>query len=404
MKKRIAFLLLVGLGIIGITCAKKEEPKSEKALPAVGVKVEALKATPVEDTYEAVGTVRSETTVSLSSRVMGQILAIHVREGDRVQLGQLLIEIDDREAGAQLRKARAGLKEAEEMIAEVDRNIKAAESTQTVAETHQGLAASTLQRYQALLERKSVSPQEFDEVKARYQVSTAEVERAREVIQSIRAKREQVLARIEQGRADITQAEIMAGYARVRSPMNGIVTLKQAEPGQLAHPGTTLLTLEDERRYRLEAAVEESMIGKIRLGNKVPVRIDALGSMEWTGKVAEITPLLDPATRSAIVKIQLESKGAAGQKGVLRSGLYGKARFPVGKRETITLPQKAILKQGQLQQVYMADSSNMAHLRLIQLGKAYGDRVEVLSGLREGDRVIIEGMEKLRDGSPVVIQ
>ena len=402
MKKKIVLICLVTL-LAGVSaCGKQEEKAPEKVAAVTGVKVEAVKTSAQEDFYEAVATVRSKTTSVLSSRAMGYIVAVQVREGDRVRPGQLLLEIDNREAAAQLKKAQAGLWEAQEMLQEMERTIQAQGSAKTAAEADQSLAASTFNRYQALLERKSVSQQEFDEAQARYRGKTAEVERIKEMLGSMRARREQVLARMDQAKAEISQAQIQVDYGRILSPSQGVVTLKQAEVGALASPGAPLLTLEDDGRYRLEASVEERMLGKIRLGESVRVSIDALGDQEWTARVGEIQPFADPASRSSLVKIDLpEDLGKKGTIRVLRSGLYGKARFPLGKREVMAVPQKAVLQGGNLQQVFIVDSSQTARLRLIKTGKAYGDRIEVLSGVRDGEKIIVEGAERVNDGNRV---
>jgi RND family efflux transporter MFP subunit len=219
---------------------------------------------------------------------------------------------------------------------------------------------------------------------------------------SMRARKEQVLARMDQAKAEISQTQIQVDYGRILSPSEGVVTLKAAEVGALASPGAPLLTLEDDGRYRLEASVEEGMLVKIRLGESVRVSIDALGDQEWTARVGEIQPFADPASRSSLVKIDLpEDLGKKGTIRVLRSGLYGKARFPLGKREVMAVPQKAVLQGGNLQQVFIVDSSQTARLRLIKTGKAYGDRIEVLSGLRDGERIIMEGTERVIDGNRV---
>jgi RND family efflux transporter MFP subunit len=312
------------------------------------------------------------------------------------------VEIDNREAAAQLQRAQAGFREAQEKLRETERFIQANESAKIAAEAEQSLAASTFNRYQALLERKSVSQQEFDEVQARYRAKTAEVERAKEMLMSLQAKKEQTLARIDQAKAEISQAQISVDYGRILSPLQGVVTQKQAEVGVLAAPGAPLLTLEDDARYRLEATVEESKLGKIRLGDSVRVIIDALGDQEMTGRVGEVQPTADPASRSSVVKIDLPEsmiKKAPGR--ILRSGLYGKARFAVGKKEIITIPHKAIFQRGQLLQVFVVDSSQVARLRLIKTGKIYGGRIEVLSGLGEGEKIIVEGLERVNDGNRV---
>ena len=402
MKKKPSLLLFLMI-VVGISsCGKKEEKAPEKVAAVTGVKVETVKASSQDDFYEAAATVQSKTTSVLSSRIMGYIVAVHVREGDRVRAGQLLVEIDNREAAAQLRRAQAGLREAQEMLQETERMIQANESAKTAAEAEQSLAASTFNRYQALVERKSVSQQEFDEVQARYRGKTAEVERVQEMLRSMQAKREQVLARIDQAKAGISQAQIAVDYGRIQSPIQGVVTQKHGELGVLAAPGTPLLTLEDDTRYRLEATVEESKLGRIRLGDSVRITINALGDQEWTGRVGEVQPTADPASRSSLVKIDLPDsliEKAPGK--ILRSGLYGKARFAVGKKEIITIPHKAIFQRGQLLQIFVVDSSQTARLRLIKTGKIYGERIEVLSGLGEGDKIIVEGVERVNDGNRI---
>jgi membrane fusion protein, multidrug efflux system len=249
------------------------------------------------------------------------------------------------------------------------------------------------------LEKKSVSQQEFDQVEARYKTRSAELEGAKAQIHSLLSRKEQVLSKIDQAKADVTTAQIFVGYAHIQSPISGVVAAKQTEVGALAIPGLPLLTIEDDAHYRLEAVVEESMIGKIHLGDSVGVQIDASGLVEWKGRVVEISPVSDPASRSVIAKIEpVASDKRAVTQPSLRSGLFGKARFLSGQRTLIAVPAKAMVQQGQLQGIYVVDSTNIARLRLIQVGKSYGEGVEVLSGLREGERVLVAGLEKVQDG------
>ena len=392
-RRLIFFIIFLMLG--PTACGEKEKGESIQIPTVAGVRVEAVTLTPVEKGYEAVGTVRSRTTVVLSSRIVGTILAVHVREGDHVRTGQRLIEIDDRNAVAQLQKAQGGFQEARNALSEEERNIQAAQSAKDAADANKKLAASTYKRYKVLFEKRSVSQQEFDQVEARYQTSLAEANRAEDILKSLMARKEQVRARIKQAEAEVESARVSLGYGRISSPLSGIVTSKQAEVGALAAPGVPLLTLEDNRHYRLEAMVEESRVRRIRVGDPVKVRIEAVG-LEWPGQVAEIVPETDPHTRSSIVKIDLPQKaGLSGN--ILRSGLYGKAFFPLGKENAIAIPRKAVIERGELEQVYIVDSENIAHLRLIKTGKVYGDRVEVLAGIREGERIIVGGVEKVRD-------
>jgi multidrug efflux pump subunit AcrA (membrane-fusion protein) len=401
MRKKWVVISIVSLAMLTTSCGKKEEAVIEKPTLLQGVKIETIKLSPVEEDYEAVGTVRSKTTSVLSSKTVGNILAVHVREGDRVRIGQVLIEIDDRDTRAQLQKAQAGLREVRDVQEEIDQNIRAAESAKEAAEAGRSLAAATFKRYNTLLEQKSVSPQEFDEVQAKLKVAEAEVDRAERMLQALKAKKSQVLAKTEQVKADITSTQVYVDYGRILSPINGIVTSKQAEIGLLAAPGVPLLTLEDNSSYRLEVSVEDSMLKKIRLDTPVRISIDALGPQELSSRVTEVVPASDPGSHSFTVKIDLfvGKGGSIGQPSKVR--LFGKAHFPIGQKQLLKVPQKAILQSGQLVGVFTVDSSNTLRLRLIKTGKQYGDQMEVLSGLNDGDRIVVEGLERVKEGDRV---
>jgi RND family efflux transporter MFP subunit len=314
----------------------------------------------------------------------------------------LLIEIDDRDSRSQLQKAEAGLREVLEALEEIEQNIHAAEAARGAAEAGRSLALATFNRYKALLEQKSASQQEFDEVQAKMKIAEAEADRAGRMLQAVTAKKSQILARVEQAKADITRAQIYVGYSRITSPMNGVIVSKQADIGLLATPGVPLLTVEDNSHYRLEVSVEDSMLGRIRLGTPSQISIDAVGPEEFSMRVTEIVPASDPGSRSSTVKIDLlEVKGSSGSRAVLRSGLYGKARFSIGQKQILGVPLKAILQRGQLVSVFVVDSTQTLHLRLIKTGKQYGNQLEVLSGLNDGDRIVVEGIERVKEGDRI---
>jgi membrane fusion protein, multidrug efflux system len=381
-----------------------EDARPTLETPAGGPKIRLQKVAflPVQDEYEAVGTVRSGTTSVLSSKILGSVVSVHVREGDKVRAGQLLLEIDDRDVQSQLQKARAGLREAEDATDEVDRSIAGARASLEAAEANLELATSTFNRYKTLRERHAVSDQEFDEVQARYKAAVAEKNRAAEMVQSFLSRKKQVSARIDQAKADVSNAELHVGFARITAPIAGLVTARPGDVGFLATPGTPLVTIEDDRNYRFEASVEESKARLIRIGAPVRVQIDALEDRKFDGRVAEIVPTADPASHSTIFKIDLllqpqESGGAAS----LRSGFFGRAAFAVAQRQAIVVPEAAIVRRGQLVGVFVVDAERMARLRLVKTGKSYEDRVEILSGLGEGETIVVEGAASIADGSTV---
>jgi RND family efflux transporter MFP subunit len=167
----------------------------------------------------------------------------------------------------------------------------------------------------------------------------------------------------------------------------------------MAAPGVPLLTIESGTDYRLEAAVQESQINNIHLRDQVRVQIDALGPQELAGTVVEVVPTADPASRTYLVKISIAPPD--GNQQIIRSGLYGKARFIIGQTQALTIPRKAVVERGQLTSVYVVDQSGVARMRLVKTGKTYTDRVEMLSGLSEGEQIVIDGVEAVSDGSRV---
>lgn len=389
--KRIVFVMLATLMLI--SCSRKAEPEQPAAIVS-GLNMETLQTSLVDDYYEAVGTVQAKNRSVIAAKVMGNIVALHVREGDMVRAGQTLIEIDNRDAGIQLQKTQAGMREVQDSLEEVERSIRAAESGRDAAQANEKLAKTTLSRYETLFERRSVSPQEFDEVRTKYEIAKAESERADRLLQATAARQNQMRARIDQAKADIANARVYVGYSRIAAPIDGVIVSKQTDVGYMATPGMPLLTIENSVSYQLHASVEESRLGMIHLNDQVHVVLEALGNTDLMGMVEEIVPTADPATRSYTVKIGLANAGDMH----LRSGLYGKARFVMGQRKILSVPRTAVAQQGQLAGVFVVDQSGVARLRLVKTGRIVGDRVELLSGLNEGEEIVSEGIASLRDG------
>ena len=339
-----------------IGCSSDRETASAAPETVSNVSLFTVHPTNVPDLLEEVGTVRAVQTSQLASQMMGNIVEIRAHEGDRVRRGQVLAVIDDAQP-------RAGLDRATAVELASGQEISAADSDFALAE-------ATFKRYQILYDRKSVSPQEFDEVKARYQAA--------------QARRDMARAGQAQAKAALQQAHTTLAYSRVLAPFDGVVTEKKADVGTLASPGMAIFTVEDVRLYRLEAAVNETDLRYVRAGQQVPIVIDALGDKELKGKVVEIVPAADPASRTFLVKLDLPADSQ------LRSGLFGRAHFTRGERMSFLIPRSALVERGQLQGVYILDQNKIANLRYITLGKPSGQQVEVLAGLQDGESVIAE--------------
>jgi len=375
-------MVLVAILVLDVGCEKHGKPKKERSTisvdPATVAKV--VPAT-VDDLYRCVGTVVSKTTSEIAGKVMGHVACVKVKEGDRVEKGDLLIELRSQELKSRLEAAKNSL-------LEIERTLREAVAAGEEAGAQLALAEATYERYQGLTERQSVSLQEFDEVTANYEVAKARVRQSEEAIASLEAKKNEVKASME-------EAKTYYAYTRIEAPFSGIITQKMIDEGDLAMPGNTLLVLEVDDQYQLAALVDESKAGMIQRGDELKVVLEALGQENMRGKVSEIIPHVDPATRTFEVKINLPQVPG------LKSGMYGKAYFPVGKASVLLVPKTALAECGQLTSVYVVGEDGVVRRRLVKTGKAYDGSIEILSGITGGESVVMRDLFKVTEGCSV---
>lgn len=330
------------------------------------VQVRKVHSSSVPVSYETTGTVVPRSSSTISSRVMGIVTSLAVKEGEKVKAGELLLTIDDRDLREKVRAAEEAHNEA----------VHALESAQKQKE----LADKTYERYRKLHEEKAITTQELDNIAARATQAGHGVEQAEAMVKRTKASWE--------------EARIFLGFSKVRSSIDGIVTKKMTDIGSMALPGIPLLQLEDRASRLVEAGFEERMLDSVEAGMEVMVRVPS-GSEETAGRIVEIIPTVDPNTRTFLVKIAVPGLS-------LRSGQYGTVRFESGTRDLVLIPAAAVVTRGQLTGVYRVGPDGIVTYRLIRAGRSYGDMVEVLSGLSPGDNIIAGDLDKAVDGGILV--
>jgi membrane fusion protein, multidrug efflux system len=314
--------------------------------------------------------------------VMAYVREVAVQVGDRVRAGQLLVTLESQDLEANVRRAEAAKAEVRSAIPEAESGIAGANASLD-------LAGSTFHRMEDLASKKSISNQEFDEASARLKAAQAAYEMTR-------AKRSQLDSKLTQAEQEINAARIMRDYTRIASPFAGVVTARSVEPGNLAAPGAPLLTVEREGAYRLEASVEESKLPFVKAGQTVEIELEAL-NRRLSARVSEIVPAVDAASRANIVKIDLPELAN------LRSGMFGRAWFPMGSHSVVAIPKAALVERGQLESVFVIEDG-VARARLVTTGKRGPDVIEVLSGLSDGENVISPPPAALADGARVEVR
>lgn len=378
-------LLLAGGAGLPAGCREKAGPRTAEVarLPVTGVEVVTVSPLQRETIVEAVGTVRAHTIAVVASQVMGRVTSIPVTEGSRVEKGALLVTIDDAAIKAQAAAA-------EGMAAEAVAARDEAEDAIAQAEAGKILAEKTYARFGKLYEEKAVTQQEFEEIEVKRTVAAKDYERALE-------KRAQTVGRIARARGEADAAKAMLSYTAIRAPFAGVVTGKKADAGSMATPGMPLLTLEDTRRYRLEAPIPETHLSRLSVGSKVEIILDASPDKPLPAVLSEIVPVVEPASRTFLAKADVSGTG-------LRTGMVGRLRFSAGKVTVLAVPQKAISRAGGFEGVFVVTADNVARLVMVKTGMQTGDRIEILSGIDPGSRVAVSPLDKLADGARVEIR
>jgi len=298
----------------------------------------ASRVIPLEET--AVGTIQPVHRVELASRLLARAVDVTVSAGQHVDQGEVLVRLEDTDLRARLAQAVSGVAQAQAVLDQ---------------------ARAEEARLRSAFERNAVAGIEMD--RAVFALKGAEAG----------------LARAKQAQ---TEAETVMEFATIRSPIEGTVVDKRVNTGDTVSPGQVVVTLLDPTRMQMVASVRESLSRQLRVGGSVSVRVDVLDHA-CCGIVSEIVPEAEGSSRTFQVKVS-----GPCPEGVYM-GMFGRLTIPVGEEVVLLIPREAVRTVGQVECVDVALGEVRAR-RAVRLGRAMGDQVEVLSGLRPGERLVID--------------
>jgi len=327
--------------------------------------------------YHAVGTIHSRTEAEAAARITARILDVKVRSGDKVKTGDILVELDKTDLAERL-------KQASERVKETQASLKAAEQEVKQMSAVFDLAKKNFDRDKVLYKKDVIPKKQFDETRSKFETAMAMLNRANERETSAQAA-------IEAARAAVKEQSARLGYATITAPFDGIVARQLADPGDLASPGVTLITLFDPTRIMFYVPIREGLVAKVKVGNKIAVDVPAAGE-KVDGVIREIVPSVNPASRTFLVKICLPAAKD------LMPGMFGSVMLDIGKQKAIIIPENAITNVGQLEYVELHGKNGTVERRLVR-SVPFGDSERrVVSGLRPGN-AILEHSENPRDDS-----
>jgi RND family efflux transporter MFP subunit len=325
----------------------------------------------VIDYVMVVGNLIGEATVDVSPRLNGRIESIAVRLGDRVSKGQVIAKMDDRDVREQVKQAEASL--------------ELARATARQREFDKVASQTTLDRQKSLYERNLQTKQTLEDAEARFNASAAQVDVAK--------------AQVMQTQARLDELKITLSNTIILSPSDGFIGKRTLDPGAFAGANTPVVSVVDLRSVRLIANLVEKDFRRVTPGVEAMVEVDAFPGETFGGQVSRVSPVFDAATRTAGLEIEVPNPGYR-----LKPGMYARVRLTVDRRpNALTVPRNAVVDSEGKRGVFLVDDGNVARFHVVRTGLQDGEKVEILEGLNDGQRVITTGAIALRNGDRVTL-
>ena len=321
--------------------AEGASEKRNRSVPGIGCRGAAGAGTsdPTAPSESAVGTIRAVHETSIGSKLLARVVEVNLKAGQKVQTGDVLIRLDDTDLRAKLQQAKAAVASAEAVYRQ---------------------AAADEKRYAQLVKSRTISQQQYDNAVATLQSAEADLHRAQ---------------------AAVNEVQATLDWATIRSPIDGTVIDKKVDVGDMVTPGQMLVTLFDPKHMQLVASVRESLTRRLQVGQSIGVQVEGLNK-QCSGTVSEIVPEAQSASRSFQVKVT--GPCPAG----IYSGMFGRILIPLQEEQVLVIPRQAVQEVGQLELVEVVKNGQVSR-RTIRTGRTLDENVEVLSGLREGEQVVL---------------
>jgi len=347
------FILILTFALL-FSCGDKATKAEENSI--LKVSVYQVEKTASNTLFEVSGTVEAEKNANISTRLMGEVLKVSVKIGDKVRQGDLLLSINSADLKAKKAQVKAQISQANSAFINAKKDYE---------------------RFTQLFKEKSATQKELDNITTNFEQAKAGLEAAKQMQNEVGAN---------------------LAYADIKAPFDGIITGKFINNGDLANPGIPLLSMENNSNYLVKTYVNENQIGQIKNGDKVHVVIKS-SNQQLMGIVSEISISSKDSGGLYLVKIKL-SKPEKVYSGMFASIIFSNSET---KNASLFIPKSTLIYQGQLTGIYTVSMQNTAILRWLRLGKIEGNQVEVLSGLTADEKIITQADGVLFNGASVKI-
>lgn len=359
-----SIILVILAGLLFKACSNRATDSTTDStyeLEAVSVITKQAGAQGTDASTVLSGVIQSKNKSTVSARMMGYVTSLNVEVGDRVSVGQTILTLKNNELPAKKAQIKAGIAEAEAALKNVKINYD---------------------RMKKLWEQESITKKEWDDISAQYDMMKAKVEGSNYMKNEIDA---------------------VIALTTVSAPISGVITSKNINMGDLVNPGAPLMTIEGNKGYEVVTYVSDNQISEVKKGMIIDCHVKALDKA-INAKITEISPSAINTGGQFAIKADLQLNNQ--EKKLIFPGMYANVHMafdnPIDQTQGVFIDKSAIIHRGQLTGIYTISHQNTALLRWIRVGKDYGDRMEVVSGLKPGEEYVIGDLSELSDGIPVV--
>ncbi len=413
-RNNLLFVCLISVGILTSGCGANVKDKAEAQSQQQGAAT-ANRTTPVDVAIAQTGLLKQQPeftattapyrTVSLRSRIEGQLLALSVDVGSTVKQGQTLGQVDDALLVTALNQAEAELASLKSEVSKVNTQIanRKAEVERLRLELVQ--AQNDANRQQTLFKQGAIAEQAAEQSRTQAQTAAQALRAAVSQVNSEQQALTTAQGRVVAQQAVVAEARKRRSYARLVSPINGVVAEKVSEPGNFLQPGNEVLKISDLNKVKVVVQLSELELGRARVGQSVQVKFDAFPNQIYTGVVGRISPVADATARLVPVEVDIPNINNK-----ISSGLLGRVVFDANTQQRVIIPQTALQDrqgqqannpQGTIFVLAKGTDKPTVNVRNVTLGQRGDGKVEILSGLQPGESFVVRSGKPLKDGETV---
>ncbi len=401
-----AFLMAASLLLISVSCGEKAGTKTAPEERVYNVQVRAAEKKLLRPFVEAIGTLNAHDEVTVSAEIEGILKDLKADEGSKVSKDLLLAMIDDTDYSLEVNRAEGALDGAKSKLQQLLTGARPQEVQLAKAEVDQTQAdmekrKADMVRAKRLVEDKYISAQDWDAARTAYEVAVATHQKAKEnyalVVEGPRKEEiAQARAQAAQAQAALSLSRQKLAKTKILAPLNGIVRLRKVSKGEFVKSGAPLFVIIQSNPIKLRFTVKEKDVGKVKVGQEAAVRVEAFPEREFRGEVSTIYPSLEEKTRTLLVEALV-----ANPEGILKPGFFAKVSLYTGPpQERVAIPITAFLYEESKVRVFVEEGGR-AKLREVKPGGKYGELMEILEGVQEGEKVVVAGQQNLSEGVKV---